>query len=96
MNPLVNGPFGAIIQDVVPPELQGRVFSVIGSVAGAAQPIGMAIAGPVADRWGVQVWFVIGGIGSILMGVMSVLIPSVRNLEEEGKAHASAGSASTV
>ena len=46
MNPLVNGPFVAIIQYAVPPELQGRVFAVIGSVAGAASPLGMAIAGP--------------------------------------------------
>jgi len=96
MNPLVNGPFMAIIQDVVPPELQGRVFSVIGSVAGAAAPIGMAISGPVADRWGVQLWFVIGGIVSILMGIMLVAVPAVRNLEEEGKARASTADAAAA
>ncbi|MCJ7738908.1 MAG: MFS transporter, partial [Anaerolineae bacterium] len=82
MNPLVNGPFMAIIQSAVPPELQGRVFAVIGSVTGMAAPIGMAISGPVADRFGVQLWFVIGGIVSILMGVVLGLVPATRHLED--------------
>jgi MFS transporter, DHA3 family, macrolide efflux protein len=82
MNPLENGPFMAIIQSVVPSELQGRVFTVIGSVSGLAAPIGMAISGPLADRFGVQLWFVIGGILSILMGVVLGLVPATYHLED--------------
>jgi len=82
MNPLMNGPFMAIVQSVVPLEMQGRVFTVIMSMSGLAAPIGMAIAGPVADRFGVQLWFVIGGILSILMGVMLGLVPATRHLED--------------
>ncbi|MCJ7739549.1 MAG: MFS transporter, partial [Anaerolineae bacterium] len=82
MNPLVNGPLMAIIQSAVPPEFQGRVFTVIGSVTGLAAPIGMAISGPVADRFGVQLWFVIGGILSIIMGVACGMVPAVLHLED--------------
>lgn len=82
LNPFVNGPLMAIMQSAVPLELQGRVFTVIGSVSGLAAPIGMAISGPLADRFGVQLWFVIGGILSIIMGVVCVMVPAVRHLED--------------
>jgi MFS transporter, DHA3 family, macrolide efflux protein len=84
-NPLINGPFFAIVQDVVEPEIQGRVFTVIGSLAGLAAPLGMAIAGPLADRFGVQFWFLLGGIVSVVMGVGFQAIPAVRNLEAHGR-----------
>ena len=46
MNPLVNGPFGALIQEVVAPDIQGRVFTVLGSMTALAAPLGLAIGGP--------------------------------------------------
>ncbi|MBN1936112.1 MAG: MFS transporter, partial [Anaerolineae bacterium] len=85
MNPIVNGPFFAIFQDVVDPDVQGRVFTVIGSIIAAASPVGMAIAGPVADWLGVQVWFILGGLICILMGVGMFFVPAVMNLEAHGR-----------
>jgi DHA3 family macrolide efflux protein-like MFS transporter len=82
MNPICNGPFFAVIQDVVEPELQGRVFTVIGSITAAASPLGMAIAGPVADWLGVQIWFVVGGLLCILMGIGMSFVPAVMHLED--------------
>jgi DHA3 family macrolide efflux protein-like MFS transporter len=52
MNPICNGPLFALLQDVVAPEIQGRVFTVIGSLSSLAVPVGLAIAGPVADWLG--------------------------------------------
>ena len=86
MNPLMNGPFLAVLQDVVPPELQARTFTVIASLSGLATPLGMAIAGPLSDTWGVQVWFVIGGVFSLLMGIGLRVVPAVYHLED-GRAH---------
>ena len=83
MNPMVNAPFMAILQSAVAPEIQGRVFTAVGSLAGLASPLGMAIAGPVADWAGVQVWFLVGGIISLLMGGTMRLIPAVMQLEDE-------------
>jgi DHA3 family macrolide efflux protein-like MFS transporter len=82
MNPIINGPFMAIIQDVVAPDIQGRVFTVVSSLAGAAAPLGMAIAGPIADRFGVQAWFLAGGLVTLLMGLTMGFVPAVMNLED--------------
>jgi DHA3 family macrolide efflux protein-like MFS transporter len=87
MNPLVNGPLFAVIQAVVAPEMQGRVFTLISSFATAMTPIGLIVAGPVADRLGVQVWYVIGGVVTILLGVGAFFIPAIMNIENR-PAHA--------
>ncbi len=80
-NPLTNGPLFAVIQAAVEPEMQGRVFMLIVSVASAATPLGLAIAGPLADALGVQAWFIVGGIFTTLMGVAGFFIPAIVNLE---------------
>ena len=38
INPIVNGPLMAAVQAAVAPEMQGRVFSLIGSVSAAMSP----------------------------------------------------------
>jgi DHA3 family macrolide efflux protein-like MFS transporter len=91
MNPIANGPLFAIFQASVAPEMQGRVFSLIGSVAGAISPLSLAIAGPVADRLGVQVWYLVAGAACILMAVACLLIPAIQQIEEQGKALRAAG-----
>ncbi|MBN1934305.1 MAG: MFS transporter [Anaerolineae bacterium] len=83
MNVLTNGPVNAIMQDVVDPNMQGRVFTLVGSICSAMSPLGMALAGPVADALGVTVWFVVGGIVCILMGAVGFMSPAVMNLEKE-------------
>lgn len=85
MNPIINGPFFAILQDVVAPEIQGRVFTVISSVSGMAAPLGMAVAGPLADAFSVQLWFLVGGIASVLMGVSLRAVPAIMHLEDVGR-----------
>jgi len=83
MNPMVNGAFFAILQSAVAPEMQGRVLTAVSSLSGLASPLGMLIAGPVADWAGVQVWFLMGGIASLLMGGATHLIPAVMRSEDE-------------
>ena len=81
MNPIANGPLHAIFQSAVAPEMQGRVFAVIGSACSAMAPLGMAIAGPVADWLGVQSWYVMAGASCIVMAVWGLLNPAVMNIE---------------
>ncbi|MBM4458861.1 MAG: MFS transporter [Chloroflexi bacterium] len=83
MNPITNGPVIAILQAVVPPEIQGRVMTVVGSVSAAMSPLGMAIAGPVADALGVRFWFVTGGIICALMGLIAFRVPAVLHIEDD-------------
>lgn len=85
MNPITNGPLTAILQTTVAPEVQGRVFSVVGSLADLASPVGLALAGPIADLFGVQVWFLLGGFGLIFMGTVGFFIPSLVHIEEGPK-----------
>jgi DHA3 family macrolide efflux protein-like MFS transporter len=81
-DPLTNGPVFAIIQSTVEPEMQGRVLTLLGSAAAAVSPLGLIIAGPVADAFGVRTWFIAGGILTLLMGVVALFIPSLLHIED--------------
>jgi len=82
-NPLVNGPLFAILQSSIAPEMQGRVFTLAGSLAGMMAPLGMALAAPIADRLGVQVWWQIGGVVTLLMGLSALMTSAIMNIEED-------------
>jgi DHA3 family macrolide efflux protein-like MFS transporter len=85
MNPLINGPFFAILQTRVAPEMQGRVFTVVGSLSGAMQPLSLAVAGPVSDAVGVRIWYVVGGVIFALIGAGAFFVPVIVNIEENGQ-----------
>jgi len=81
-NPIANGPLLAIFQSAVEPEMQGRVFTLLGALTSGLSPLGMAIAGPVADALGVQSWFIIGGLVCLLMGLAGFFWPAIVHLED--------------
>lgn len=81
-NPLANGPLMASVQSVVAPEKQGRVFTLIGSVAGIMSPVGLVIAGPLADAYGVQTWFMFGAVACFILGVGAFFIPEIIHFED--------------
>lgn len=80
-NPIVNGPLFAVVQAVVAPEMQGRVFTLINSLASAMSPLGLIIAGPLADRFGVQAWYLVGGVITLLMGIGALFVPAIMDIE---------------
>ncbi|MCR4392644.1 MAG: hypothetical protein NUV94_07820 [Candidatus Acetothermia bacterium] len=75
MNPIANGPLQALVQAHVPPDMQGRVFSLIGGVAMGMSPLSLAIAGPVADLVGIRFWYVVGGATMIALGAAGFFVP---------------------
>ncbi len=81
--PIVNGSYGAILQSVIAPEMQGRVFAFIMSAATLVSPLGLIIAGPISDLFGVPVWFRIAGATCIVMGLAGFFIHEVMQMEEE-------------
>jgi len=87
MMPIVNGPIHALFQSVVEPEMQGRVLSLVGSVAQAMMPIGFLIAGPVTDATSLQTWFWIAGILNLLIALIGFFIPAIMNIESNRKAY---------
>lgn len=92
MNPLINGPLFAVLQSTVAPDMQGRIFTLVLSLASAMMPLSLAIAGPVADVVGVQPWYVFGGTVFALLGVGSFFVRPLVNIEENGRAFAAASS----
>jgi DHA3 family macrolide efflux protein-like MFS transporter len=85
MMPLVNGPIHALFQSVVEPDMQGRVMSLVSSVAQAMMPVGFLIAGPVTDATSQQSWFWVAGVLNLLIGVSGFFIPAVMQIEEHHK-----------
>ena len=83
--PITNGSFGAILQSVIAPDMQGRVFAFIMSAAMLVSPLGLLIAGPISDALGIQLWFWVAGITCALMGVAGFFIHEVMSMEEEKK-----------
>jgi DHA3 family macrolide efflux protein-like MFS transporter len=82
MSSIANGSLFAIVQSIVAPEMQGRVFTVMGSISMSLSPIGLAIAGPLSDRLGVQTWYITGAITCLLIMVVCVITPAIMQLEE--------------
>ncbi len=70
--PFFNGPYMAMIQRAYEPEMLGRVISFVTSVTLLSSPIGLLLAGPIVDRYGVQMWFFWSGIVIIFIGVFLV------------------------
>jgi len=79
--PITNGPIGALFQSVIRQDMQGRVMSLIGSAATAMAPLGLLIAGPLSDAFGIRVWFWVGGLICLFIGVAGFFIPTVMNIE---------------
>jgi DHA3 family macrolide efflux protein-like MFS transporter len=85
VQPITNGSLMGLVQVVVAPDMQGRVFTLTGSLASGMAPIGLAMAGPISDAFGTQTWFVVGGLTCILLAVVGLMIPAVMNIEDEGR-----------
>lgn len=56
-----------LLQEQVDPEVQGRVFGLVGIVLAVAMPVGMLIFGPLADTISVE-WIL------VLTGIITVLV----------------------
>jgi DHA3 family macrolide efflux protein-like MFS transporter len=81
MNALCNGSAFALLQQVVAPEMQGRVFALVMTVCNMATPLSLAIAGPLADAVGVRALYVAGGIAQVILGIGGFFVPAIMSLE---------------
>jgi len=82
MLPIINGPALAICQAAIDPKMQGRVFSLIGSLSSAMSPIGLAVAGPLANYTSVNTWFMAAGVVTLVLGMVSFTIRPLMNIED--------------
>ena len=82
---LVYGPiapiYNYVMQTRAPAHLRGRVVGVMGSLAYAAGPLGLILAGPLADAAGLQVTFLALSVPMLVIGLVAVGLPSLRELD---------------
>ncbi len=86
---LVDGPFIAILQATVAPEIQGRVLGVVGSLLTLTSPLGLILAGPLSDRLGLSIWYASAGVLALVLGTVGFLVPTLQRIEEGSQAAAS-------
>lgn len=79
--PFFNTLLMAIIQQSYPPQQLGRVLGVLNSLMSLTGPIGLIFAGPLADALGVEMLFVIAGIGTVICGIFALMIPIMREYD---------------
>jgi len=82
--PLVDGPFMALLQSNVAPELQARVFTLLMSLLSLSSPVGLVMAGPIADAFSLQVWYVAAGALMLATAAAFYFMPAIRNIEQNG------------
>lgn len=93
MSSMTNGPIMATFQAVVAPEMQGRVFTLVGSLSALMSPVGLAIAGPLADSVGVRTLMVGAGIITMAAAAVGFFSPQLMEIE---KGHPAASLAPAV
>jgi DHA3 family macrolide efflux protein-like MFS transporter len=93
--PLANGPVLAILQATVAPHFQGRVFTLIGSLAGGTAPVGLLLATPIAEVAGPGAFYFVGGAICAAMGIVGFFSSDLVRIEEgpSGEEESPAGSA---
>ncbi len=82
MAPLANGPIQAILQATIAPEFQGRVFTLYGSIAALAAPLGLVFAAPVAELIGIRTLYAAGGLACVVLGAAGFFVPAIMGIEE--------------
>jgi len=82
MAPFANGAIFALLQATVPAAMQGRVFTLVQAGSGAMAPLGLVVAGPVAEALGVQAWFLAAGLIMALIGAVGLSVPARVRLED--------------
>ena len=82
---LVYGPiapiYNYVMQTRAPQHLRGRVVGVMGSLAYAAGPLGLIVAGPLADSAGLHATFLALALPMLLLGIVAIFLPALRDLD---------------
>jgi len=83
--PVVWGSQTALLQQNFAPQFMGRVMSISGGIRLIATPLSLALSGALSERFGAQIWFLIGGFLTCLCGVLCLAVPFIRNSDESVK-----------
>ena len=79
---MANGPLNAIVQAAGDPSMQGRVITLLSSLATAMSPIGLILAGPTSEHISIQIWHIVGSIVTLGFGIGGFFSKVLMNMEE--------------
>ena len=65
-------PLIAYMQTTIPAEKMGRAFALITLVASLSMPLGLLIGSPIAEKVGVNIWFLVSGIGTTIITLIGL------------------------
>jgi len=85
---ITNGPISAILQSTVDPAMQGRVFSLVGSLSSAMTPLGLILAGPISELISIQIWYIVSSVLTLGFGIGGFFSKALMSLGEEGEVSA--------
>ena len=71
---IYNIPYMAYIQETIPMEAQGRAFSLIGSLMSLTMPLGLLLAGPIAEFHSVPFLFVVSGVFILAFSLIGMML----------------------
>lgn len=77
-----SAPFTAVLQSVIPNEMQGRVLSLLSMLMGMGAPLGLVVATPLGEIIGVRWLFVLLGTVGGLISLLGFLSPAIRKIDE--------------
>ncbi|UXA05618.1 MFS transporter [Mycobacterium sp. SMC-2] len=90
---LVYGPiqpiYNYVMQTRAPQHLRGRVVGVMAGLTYTAGPLGLLVAGPLADAAGLKVTFLALAVPILLIGLVALRLPSLRELDRAPEFEAS-------
>ncbi|MBE6091524.1 MAG: MFS transporter [Clostridium beijerinckii] len=79
--PLYSASFYVLIQSSIEPSILGRVIGIVNSIMLFATPIGLLIAGPMCEIIGVDKWFLLSGVLTSLISVVSIFNSSINTFK---------------
>jgi MFS family permease len=92
---LVYGPiqpiYNYVMQTRAPQHLRGRVVGVMTGLMYAAGPLGLLVAGPLADAAGLKATFLALAVPILLVGLVACVLPSLRELDRAPELAANSG-----
>ena len=76
-----NTPIIALLQAKIPPQLQGRAFSLLTTTSALASPIGLSLFGTLGSYTGIRNIYILAGVLTGLICFFSLRLKELRNLE---------------
>ncbi|MDR2947925.1 MAG: MFS transporter [Prevotella sp.] len=83
--PIFNSPIMSLLQTNIDPNMLGRVFSLVDTIALLPVPFGLIFVGTITDRIGISNIFLIAGAAIISVGMVCFFIKPLMALNKEKK-----------